>query len=101
MLTTLLFGFSFDYYGRRSLMFVVILLTGILTTSMPLVAPSVTIFLIVQVLGNVFADPIMSSPIIQDYVFVESRGKGVSLAFMGIGSGIIVSQQIFVRFTID
>jgi uncharacterized membrane protein YcfT len=46
----------------------------------------------VSILEGIFASYILLSPIIQDYVEVESRGKALSFSYIGYYTGIIFAQ---------
>jgi MFS family permease len=92
-------GYIYEIFGRKYVIFILILLCTVFTYLLPVTSPNKDLFVLISICGSVSVVPILNSPLLQDYVEVESRGKAGGITVMGMAFGIIGSLAIIVQFT--
>ena len=93
-------GFIYDQVGRRKTIFCAFMLAGISAIIMPFVSPSVYPgLLLIRIIFSMATMPIMANTLVNDYVAVESRGKGFAMANLGMQLGLLFSTWILFRYT--
>lgn len=90
----LLGGYIYDIFGRKFSMFLMLFLGGISFIGIPLLAPHKGGYSLSILLINFFTSPLSFSPIIQDYVAIESYGKAQAFSLMGITTGVLTSLAV-------
>ena len=78
-------------FGRKNTIFYAMLGCGISLLLYPLGAPKQIFFIIAGCSMNVFRAPLKNSPLVNDYVVKESRGRAISFGYMGWTIAVIVS----------
>jgi MFS-type transporter involved in bile tolerance (Atg22 family) len=63
-LFVVLLGFMYEIFGRKYVMFTLMVLTAFFVFILPVVSPSKNLFIAMNVCGSVTADPILLSPLI-------------------------------------
>jgi MFS family permease len=89
---TISMGFVFEILGRKYVLLAIMLFTAVFIYLTPLTAPNVNMYIAVSILEGMFTSYLLISPLIQDYVEIESRGKALSFAMLGITTGMILAQ---------
>ena len=92
-------GYIYDIFGRKYVIFTLFVLNSIAVFLLPTVAPNENLFIAVSIGISIAVAPILNSPLLQDYVEIESRGKAQGFSVMGLALGIIISLAVMVQFT--
>ncbi len=80
MVTAILSGYMYDIMGRRFTIGFCLILHSISVLLVPFTYPSIYPWmLLVRIVEGIAVVPLVSSPLVNDYVCNESRGTGFSL----------------------
>ena len=79
MILVLFSGFLFDIVGRRKTIFLAFILCGISALIMPFTQTVFPGLLLARILFSVSIMPIVSNPLINDYITVDDRGKAFAV----------------------
>ena len=66
-------------------------ISSIFLMLIPMTVPNVGMFGAVEIIGGMCMGPVMSTPLLLDYVEVESRGRAIGFATMGGALGGFLS----------
>ena len=92
IIMTLIGGYIFDMFGRKFTTFYLILLGGFSLVFFPIIAPNQHLLKFsVAVYSLMIAPLIISSPLIQDYVYPESMAKANAISLMGLSLGNVAA----------
>lgn len=79
LVLVLVTGFLYDIIGRRKTIFGAFFISGICGILMPYTSPSYPGLLVVRTVFSVCIMPIMANTFINDYIAMDSRGKGFAV----------------------
>ena len=92
-------GFIFEIFGRKYVIFSLLLFAGAFYILMPIVSPNRVMFIAISIGGGTMVAQTNNMPLLQDYVEINSRGKAQGIQAMGVAFGIICSLGVVVQFT--
>ena len=96
MLVVIVSGFTFELLGRRVTLFALLLTLGLTVSQMPTTSPSLPAFYIVASLSVTLFNCLLFTPLMADFVEADSMGKAMALQVMGMNTGMVLSQLVFI-----
>lgn len=81
-------GYMFDIFGRRFIIFTCFLLIGVLLIIIPYM-PNLVALKALFISWNLLFEPLMQTPLIQDYAHPSTFGRAVALFQYGVCIGMI------------
>jgi MFS family permease len=84
-------GFIYEVYGRKPVMLICLVLAVLMLFWMPLTSPNLMLFGLAHIVNALSLTPVISAPLILDYIEVESRGKVIGLTIAAFALGGLLS----------
>lgn len=97
MISIVFLGFIYEVYGRKSVMLIFTLISVLVLFWMPMTSPNQGLFSLSYVILGLSFNPVLSVPLLLDYVEVESRGKAIGLTLASGALGGLLSQIVLLE----
>lgn len=98
LILTLLCGYAYELCGRRLTIFFMLIGLGLAVSLMPRTAPSVPAYYALSSTSNTLFCCLLFTPLVADFVELDCMGKAMALQVMGMNTGLVVTQLVFIYF---